>query len=145
MKKVAGIDPSLVQTGVAGVDGRLHTIKTGKLRGVERLAFLEAQLLPHILAADLVVIEGQSFNARGRSHFSLAELHGVLHLACFKSHVETVVVPPATLKKWATGDGRATKDQMLEAARQKGADPANYDEADSYHLRAYGVSLSASS
>jgi Holliday junction resolvasome RuvABC endonuclease subunit len=32
--------------------------------------------------------------------------------------IPTVVIPPATVKKWATGVGNATKPLMLDAARQ---------------------------
>lgn len=44
--------------------------------------------------------------------------------------IETMPVQTTTLKKWAAGNGRASKGDMIKAAISRGWDPANHDEAD---------------
>jgi Holliday junction resolvasome RuvABC endonuclease subunit len=49
-----------------------------------------------------------------------------------------VAVHTATLKKWATGKGTASKDEMKAAARRLwGVEPSTFDEADALCLLAY--------
>lgn len=136
--RVVGFDLSLRATGVADVDGSLHTIKTKKLRGVERLSYIECYLTPFILRADLVVIEGYSFGSKGRATFNIGELGGVIRLACHRAHTSVLECPPTVVKKLATGKGNASKDEVLAAAIEDGAKPTNYDESDAYWLRKWG-------
>ena len=52
-------------------------------------------------------------------------------------------VAPSTLKKFATGNGRASKEQMIEAARERWPMCPNNDEADAFHLACWGLQNSA--
>ncbi len=91
------------------------------------------------LKPDFVVIEGYSFMSKSSSvHF----VYGV------GEHVRTMLslqkalwldVPPSTLKKFATGDGRADKQAMIYSANQAGYHTGIDDLADAFHLASYGA------
>ncbi len=53
--------------------------------------------------------------------------------------IELMSVHTSTLKKFATGSGRASKNDMVQAARQKGWDPTDDNEADAVLLLAFGL------
>jgi len=53
--------------------------------------------------------------------------------------VETMPVHTAVLKKWTTGKGNANKEAMIEAARARGWEPADDNEADAQLLLEYSI------
>lgn len=57
-------------------------------------------------------------------------LMGVLQVYCLEKGVPFEGVPVGTIKKFWTGKGNARKPQMIEAARQRGFEPASDNEAD---------------
>lgn len=155
MRSVIGIDPSLTATGVAWPDGTTEVIKwPGK--GVERLAevawWVETTLLhrgydPAIQRVHdvLVVIEGYSMgSARQQSHaHGLGELGGVLRYTLHRFGAPFLDVPPACVKKYATGKGNANKDLVRDAARDRLGLEAGVssDECDAAWLRQIGLAI----
>lgn len=67
------------------------------------------------------------------------ELRGVIKSYCYAFGARYVEVPPTTLKKWATGSGKAAKEDMIEAAQQYKSGVTSDDEADAILLRQYGL------
>ena len=64
--------------------------------------------------------------------------HEILTFCHLRQHdIRPLVVNAATLKRWATGDGNATKAAMMWAARARGYDPQTDDEADALLIRAW--------
>lgn len=89
----------------------------------------------------LAVIEGQfTRHNDGRSTQLLAGLRWIIAYGLDARGVSIADVPPATLKKFATGNGNATKDGMVVAAWQKLRWAASNDnEADALWLVAAGL------
>jgi crossover junction endodeoxyribonuclease RuvC len=58
----------------------------------------------------------------------------VLHLFCAREKIDCVGVNVSSLKKWATGDGRADKFKMVRFARQIKPDVSDDNEADAILL-----------
>ncbi len=117
--KIIAIDPSLVATGVCFSTGETAVIKTKGKTGVERLGYLQDEVLdclPTHLGVTLVVIEGYSYGSKGRALFQIGELGGVIRLGLHRLGVPWVEVPPTCLKKYATGKGNATKDEVIQQA-----------------------------
>ena len=69
-----------------------------------------------------IVLEGFSFNSRGASYLDLAVSNAFVRKAlCERYGSERIIVlPPALVKKFATGKGNATKERMVEAFVESG-------------------------
>lgn len=120
----AGIDQSLTGTGVVVLDngGVLlsHTlINPGKLRGVERLAYISLTVGDIIRTYNVTnaMMEGYSYDSVHRG-MDLAELGGVLKLMLYTSKVHFKTPSPSQVKKFATGKGLATKERVMEAVEK---------------------------
>lgn len=113
--KIIGIDPSLAATGIAGFSGELATI-IDKV-GDGRLNTLYFAVMAYADTADLAVLEDLPVNAMSAGATGMAQ--GVVRLALIHSGVPYVLVSPATLKKFATGRGNATKGDMRMALYQR--------------------------
>ncbi len=68
-------------------------------------------------------------------HFGL---RAVLLLWCVKRHLPAHQVAPSTLKKWATGNGRAGKIHMVAKAMRLAPDITDDNEADAVLVAEYG-------
>ena len=87
---------------------------------------------------DVIVYE----QAHHRGGYATAVCVGLVTevLAFAAGHgIETMPVHSATLKKYATGSGRASKEDMLAEAKKRGWDPADDNEADAILLLEYGL------
>lgn len=134
---VFALDLSLTATGVAYPAGDTLTIAP-KTTGMQRLAEIRDWLLPRLdlYDVDLVVLEGYAFG-RPNQAVHLGELGGVIRLALWERGVVVAECPPASLKKYATGRGNASKDEvMAEAIRRLRYAGNSKDEADALWLRA---------
>lgn len=95
-----------------------------------------------------VAYEGYAYGARFRRE-ELGELGCCLKLALadvFPAHLTSRVhaVAPSSVKKFATGSGRAPKDKMMLAVFQRwGFEPASNDVADAYTLARIADALAA--
>lgn len=133
---VVGIDPSLTNTSMFFGPGEFREIKGGKLRGVSRLHNLYIGVLNALMHYQprVAVIEGYAYMANARQH-RLGEAGGMVRLACFESGVHTIhEVPPTTLKKFFAGHGKATKEDMIYEASQRGHVLPNDNVADACAL-----------
>lgn len=148
MRPVVGIDPSLTATGVcgAGLPFTVPTSPTGSAIA-ERLGRIQG-IAGHIANstpwAALVVIEGPSFGPQNRA--GQAHLRAGLwwHIAATMTAraCDLVEVPPATLKKFATGKGNATKADMRMALYKRAElDIADDNQVDAWWLLQVGLHL----
>lgn len=67
------------------------------------------------------------------------ELRGVMKAVCYLYNWHYLEVQPTTLKKWATGSGKASKQEMVEAACKYEPDIISDDQADAVLLRHFGI------
>lgn len=135
---VLALDLSLTSTGFA-LPGESGTLRppTGLGKGVRRLHWLQTQAMRLAQGVQLVVIEGAAYGgARGTSRLHAAgQLSGVILLGLHLARVPVVELPPASLKRLATGRGNAPKEQVLAAAiRRLGYPGHSDDEADALWL-----------
>src|SRR5690625_7691504 len=114
--RVIGLDLSLTSSGVASSLGWTDTIRPIKIRGLDRLRMILSSVRAYTSGYDLVVIEGPSFGHSGfRQHEELVALRWMVRDVVDRQQVPVVVVPPATLKLYATGRGNAKKNDMAQA------------------------------
>jgi hypothetical protein len=117
--RVLGIDLSLSCTGVAGNAGGgwAHVIKPpAKLRSHDRMAYIRGAIIDRYTpGVDVVAIEGPSYGSQAgqAGHHERAGLWWLVTHYLWAAEIPTVVVPPKSLKKYATGLGNAGKDLVL--------------------------------
>lgn len=128
-----GVDPSLTATGVATPQDTF-TIKS-KADGDRRLMDLYLQVFDQAVHADFAALEDLPTHAQGAGKTGMAQ--GAVRVALLNADVDYVVIPPACLKKYATGKGNATKPDMRMALYQRmGLDLRDDNQVDAWWLRA---------
>lgn len=138
LRWAVGIDPSLTATGIADVIlEEACTVRKGE--GDGRLDEIY-QAVYHITARRngvLAVVEDLPYNARSAGATGLA--HGVVRLALIRTETPYILIPPATLKAYATGKGNATKPDMRVAwLKRTGQDVRDDNQVDALWLRDIG-------
>ncbi len=153
MTVITGLDLSLTSTGWATITdsgdvttGRIQSkgAKTATLdERARRLRELTASVVDLCDRTDLVVLEGPSFGQHRQSgQHDRAGLWWLVTAALLDEYVDHVVdVPPAVVKKYATGKGNADKDTVLLAVARRfpHVDITGNDEADALILAAMGA------
>jgi Holliday junction resolvasome RuvABC endonuclease subunit len=138
--RVIGLDLSLTATGFAAPE-YVEVVKT-TTRGMLRLAALRMAIVNASADASIVVIEGYSMGTMrqpSQAH-GIGELGGVVKLGLWEAEIPYVDVAPASLKKFATDRGNATKLAMGLAAQRAGYDGPEDDNAiDAWWLRQMGL------
>ena len=90
---------------------------------------------------DLIVYE-QAHHRGGAATQCCVGLVSCVLMFCADKKIKSVPVHSQTLKKWATGHGKASKDQMIMAAEARGWQPADDNEADAILLLEYALDKS---
>lgn len=138
---VIGLDLSITATGAMFYGDPPCTIAPAKgLVGDDRLVSVRDQVMRCVtpLTTRLVVIEGPVL--RSQAALSLGLLHGVIRAALMDASVRYALVPPATLKKYATGKGNAGKPEMAVALfKRAGLELGDDNQVDAWWLRAMGM------
>lgn len=140
---VVGVDQSLRGTAICiSREGVLEPLflPEKKKRGAGRLLSIRNQIFQevdkHIVS--LAVLEGYAYDAAGRV-FELGELGGVIKAEFYLREIPCISVPPTSLKKFATGNGSASKDRMIKAVAEKyGFETKNDNIADAVALAKLG-------
>ena len=156
MTTIIGVDPSLTGTGLARwQDGHVVVAtvatKAGELPAARHHAIVMRLLgmrgTNTIRPATLVVIEAPIMPRGedvGNRHvpLDLFALRAVIYHGLYTYAIPWVEVHPATLKLYATGNGHASKADMLVAARgrlDRHLFAADHNQADAAWLMAMGV------
>lgn len=137
---IIGLDLSITATGLALWDGTTQTITAAKWGGDWRLVNIRKTVLHHALTprTHLAVIEDLPTHAHGAGITGM--VHGVVREALLDNGIPYVLIPPATLKKYATGRGNATKADMRMALYQRaGIDLRDDNQVDAAWLRVMGL------
>ena len=97
------------------------------------MGFIQRHNIRHVVA------EGVNVNTHFAAVKSLSELHGILLEVCDELGLpEPEYVNPMTLKKFATGNGKATKLDMINSCKERfNFHPQNDDHADAFWLFKY--------
>ncbi len=133
-----GVDQSLNATGVCRIDedGRITASATvdpeGHIDG-ERLHLIKRAVSTFAADIKFAALEGYSYDSVGRV-FELGEIGGVLKVLLLELSIPYVVVPPVLVKKFATGNTSASKDDMVVAAKARGYAFDDDNQADAFFL-----------
>lgn len=139
---VLGIDPSLTALGWAHGDAvgvSPHPTVIGDARLVEIHRTIAD--IARSAAVTLAVVEDLPTHGQGAGKTGMAQ--GVVRLALLHAGVPYVLVPPASLKKFATGRGNATKpDMRLALYKRTGIDMRDDNCVDARWLAEMGLHAS---
>lgn len=144
-RPVVGLDPSLTSTGVATEAGQwsIGTAAAGSLIGqLARLRVIAHDVLERVPAGALLVIEAPAFSRfQGGAHARAGLWWMLVDLA--DARMCTIVqAAPNVLKKFATGNGNASKaDMRMALYKRAGIDISNDDAADAWWLRQAGLHI----
>ena len=145
---VVGLDLSLASTGIAVTVAGLTRVTrvTSKPNGkstadqLARLRRIVAEIRAELPASDHTVaaVEGPAFGANDSGAHVRGGLWWMVRDMLDAEGIDTLVIPPTTLKKYATGKGNSPKDAVLAAAvrRFPDVDVTGNDEADALWLAA---------
>lgn len=135
---VLGLDLSITATGIARPDGSTLTVNLAASLRDGRLSVLDERITDELDHVDLAVIEDLPTHAHGAGITGM--VHGIARLALLQHQVPYVLVPPATLKKYATARGNANKaDMRMELYKRVGLDLTDDNQVDAWWLRAMGL------
>ena len=143
--RFCGIDPS-TKTGFVILDEHGRVVYenefTSKKTDPERMIDILQQLKKHLNAkTDIVVIEGFSFNSKGRRVDFQYGLGWLIRAWLFIENIKYVDVPPKQLKKFACGNGNAKKTDMVTPVETKWGFVGRTDNiTDAYVLARIGYS-----
>ena len=119
-----GVDQSYTSTGVVILDDDNEiifttTIHSNKNKDIYDRAAHVASMIRSVASDHLiseVFLEGLSFGSTGNVTRNLAGLQFLIIDYLKREDIEYTIIAPPTLKKFATGNGRAKKDEMLACA-----------------------------
>jgi crossover junction endodeoxyribonuclease RuvC len=143
--RILGLDLSLTGTGyVCPACTAIGTLKP-KSKEMARLEFIRQEVVGHAELCDVVVLEGYAYGTqRGASQaHSTGELGGLIRWSLWRNHIPYAVIPPASLKKFVTNKGNASKDEVIIAVSRRWSDwgGTNNNEADAYALQRMGAAF----
>lgn len=154
MSKIVGIDASLTGTGICVLQvgpglfaqpGDYETfLIASKLKGPARLIEIRDRVANFCKNASMVLIEDYAF-ARAQGAHQIGELGGVLRVMFVEQGLNWIEVAPAAVKKFATGKGNASKEQIAAWVQKRwGVMFDSNDETDAFVLAKIGEALIAS-
>jgi Holliday junction resolvasome RuvABC endonuclease subunit len=142
---IVGIDPSLTATGLTLDRHTSATLKNKLAEGDDRLRLVHAMVTAHCMGADMAVIEDLPVNAKSAGLTGMSQ--GAVRMALRDLNIPYVKIPPATLKKAATGDGKAGKPDLrkalddFQAAGDVALNLKDDNQVDAFWLREIGLTL----
>lgn len=157
--RIIGVDQSLTSTGVAVAEGgrftsveRVRPKMKAKLEGMAKRE-AEHQRLEQILQAiarhtrtmprtqPIVGLEGPAMGIKGAAVVQIFGLYTLVKQELYRQGIPYYIVPPSTVKLYATGNGAAGKDDVLTAMvrRHPGVEFSGNDEADAMAIAAIGA------
>jgi len=112
-----GIDPS-TKTGFVALarNGIVITEQeiTGKSdKDPKRMVTLTEKIIKSLRRDDVICVEGFSYGSRGRGMSFQFGLGHAIRNELYKNEVGYTIVTPSQLKKFATGKGNTSKDNMI--------------------------------
>jgi crossover junction endodeoxyribonuclease RuvC len=133
-----GIDQSLNATGICRMDDvgsvvALATVNPGDAKDGARLILVKRAIAAIASEIEFAALEGYSYDSVGRV-FELGEIGGVVKVLLIESNIPYVVVPPSMLKKFATGNSSASKEDMVDTAKERGCMTTDDNQADAFFL-----------
>lgn len=141
--KTGGLDIATC-TGMAMVgeeEDRGKTIEVPKLRGFLRLQSIASEVSEtlSVWQPEFMVVENYAYVRNIKAFVTLVEVGTAIRIALRQMSMPWVDVPPTSLKKWTTGKGNASKEEMATSVKQRwGFSSHSHDIVDAVALAQMG-------
>ena len=123
--KILGIDPGskrlgwcIAENDTVTASGVYHVEESGKSKShgdtLSRIDLLITTMVNH---HEIGMIAYEMPHLRGSGSFILVKIIGILDMIAYRHNSRIGQIHTRTLKKWATGSGKAEKHEMVAAAR----------------------------
>jgi Holliday junction resolvasome RuvABC endonuclease subunit len=137
--RVIGLDLSITATGIADHTGATRCVGGKADRGDQRIVDIATEISAVCDGADLVVIEDLAVHGPGNG-MAAAQVMGAVKATLLRTTTPYALVPPSSLKKYATGKGTAGKPDMAVALyKRAGLELGDDNQVDAWWLRAMGM------
>ena len=115
--RYVGLDLS-TKTGLVILDESGQVIKAEEITTKEkndpqRMIILTEKIMSHLKDDDVIAIEGFSYGSRGRGISFQFGYGYAVRIALFTANKPFLIVTPSQVKKYATGKGNSSKDNMI--------------------------------
>lgn len=138
--RIMGLDLSINGTGVCLPGGRTYTIKCIAAQGDPRINIVRDQVVKDLVNVDHVVMEDFPAKLQAAAAKAIGLVQGSVRSALMDAGVPYTVISPATLKKFATGQGNCDKAAMILAAfKRSGIEFRDNNQCDAWWLYAAGL------
>lgn len=118
--RIMGLDLSITATGVCLPDLTTYTIKTKAVDRDARTTVIRDRIAEELWGVDLVILEDFPARLQAAAAKAIGITHGSVRQLLMDFGVPYVVVPPSSLKFYATGFGNADKAALILAAYKRG-------------------------
>ena len=122
-------------------EDRGKTVHLPRLRGFQRLHLIATEIEQVLLIwqPTFTVVEGYAYTRNIGSFVTVVEVGTVIRAVLHKLQLDWVTIPPTVLKKWVTGKGNASKDEMAVRVKEKWGYVSHSDDiVDAYALAQIG-------
>lgn len=137
--RVIGLDLSITATGIADHTGATRCVGGKADRGDQRIVDIATEISAVCDGADLVVIEDLAVHGPGNG-MAATQVMGAVKATLLRTTTPYALVPPSSLKKYATGKGNATKPDMAVALyKRAGLELGDDNQVDAAWLRFMGL------
>lgn len=151
IRPILGVDPS-THLGWAIVDragyycsGTIHVGKDAHKYRIRRFEDIAVQLVATVQEYEPVFAVVEGYVHTGRFvNAGQYELGALVRRALMGGGIPVCEASPTSVKKFATGGGKATKKQMLDYARRMGYEGKDHNQADAIALASMGAVLDGS-
>lgn len=138
--RIMGLDLSINGTGVCLPDATTYTIKCVAAQGDRRINIVRDRVSKDLVNVDLVVMEDFPAKLQAAAAKAIGLVQGSLRSALMDAGVPYTVISPATLKKFATGQGNCDKSAMiLSAFKRSGIEFRDNNQCDAWWLHIAGL------
>lgn len=138
--RIMGLDLSITATGVCRPDRTTYTIKTKAADRDARITVIRDRIAEELWDVDLVVLEDFPARLQAAAAKAIGITHGSVRQVLMDFGVPYVVVPPSTLKSYATDNGGCDKAAMILAAYKRGGVEFTDDnQCDAWWLQVAGM------
>ncbi len=140
-----GIDPSLTGTGFVVIDDNYNTINYSLISTIRDMYLCPEQRILDIFYSifkydfsniKYVCVEGLSYMSQSTSLYERCGLLYLITTKIFEMEIPFELIPPTSLKKKTTGNGRASKEMMVDVVENTFNQNFNQDDnlCDAYGL-----------